>query len=595
MIGPIFRREAAIAPRRIWYYAARTIFVSALFALAVASWQLLVGSQRVVNLGDLAWFGAAMFRILAPLQLAVAVPFATLLVASSVALEKDRKTLELLLMSRLSNAELVLGKLSASLLIVFVVLLSTLPLLLILSLLGGVTADQIFRGQAVTLAAALTAGSLGSLFALWREKTFQALAMSTLVLVLWVGAWEIVAARPGDSTFFGASAATWAVTMSPWRAVQEAALPRFERLPGGAFADPVLLNVACSLCAAMILNLVSIVRVRTWNLAREARPGRSDAEDEAHIGPQIESRRLASVHSSGGHIRPVWENPILWREVRTWVFGKKVLVIRAAYLAVFLLCAAAVITAGGARTDGGVGAAISGEVVSLAAIMVVSLILVNALSVTSLTNERDSRALDLLLVTDLSPREIVFGKLGGAFYNTKEMILLPAALCIYLWFVERLSTENLLFMLLGWCVMSLFSAVLGLHAGITYANSRTATATSVGTLLFLFLGIATCMRIMLAFNSAFEWQFGAFTGFIAGGSIGMFVALNWRYRSKAINLVALVTPVLTFVVITNFLLGHYGAVFVITAATYGFATAAMLIPAVTVFDVALGTSAAQEE
>jgi hypothetical protein len=141
----------------------------------------------------------------------------------------------------------------------------------------------------------------------------------------------------------------------------------------------------------------------------------------------------------------------------------------------------------------------------------------------------------------------------------------------------------------------LFSAVLGLHAGITYANSRTAIATSIGTLLFLFLGIATCMRIMLAFNSAFEYQFGAFIGFIAGGSIGMLVALNWRYRSMAINIVAFVTPFFTFVVITNYLLGHYGAVFIITALTYGFATAAMLVPAITVFDVAIDTAAAQED
>ena len=53
-------------------------------------------------------------------------------------------------------------------------------------------------------------------------------------------------------------------------------------------------------------------------------------------------------------------------------------------------------------------------------LLVVGLILLNALAVTSLTNERDSRALDLLLVTDLSPKEIVFGKLGGAFITPRK-------------------------------------------------------------------------------------------------------------------------------------------------------------------------------
>ena len=68
-----------------------------------------------------------------------------------------------------------------------------------------------------------------------------------------------------------------------------------------------------------------------------------------------------------------------------------------------------------------------------------SLVLVNAQAVTSLTSERDGKALDLLLVSDLTPREFVFGKLGGAFYNTKEMVLLPAVLCGYLWWMEVLN------------------------------------------------------------------------------------------------------------------------------------------------------------
>ena len=47
------------------------------------------------------------------------------------------------------------------------------------------------------------------------------------------------------------------------------------------------------------------------------------------------------------------------------------------------------------------------------------------------------RALDLLLVTDLTPKEIIFGKLGGVFYNAKEMILLPAAMFVALWWFSN--------------------------------------------------------------------------------------------------------------------------------------------------------------
>ena len=70
------------------------------------------------------WPGSAavLFQILAPLQLALAVFFSALLAASAVAQEKDRRTLVLLLLTHLSNSELVLGKLLASLLNVLVLL-----------------------------------------------------------------------------------------------------------------------------------------------------------------------------------------------------------------------------------------------------------------------------------------------------------------------------------------------------------------------------------------------------------------------------------------------------------------------------------------
>ena len=55
---------------------------------------------------------------------------------------------------------------------------------------------------------------------------------------------------------------------------------------------------------------------------------------------------------------------------------------------------------------------------------ILSLILVNAQGVTALTSERDTGALDLLLVTELSPSEFIYGKLYGILYNSKEMIAL---------------------------------------------------------------------------------------------------------------------------------------------------------------------------
>ena len=46
-------------------------------------------------------------------------------------------------------------------------------------------------------------------------------------------------------------------------------------------------------------------------------------------------------------------------------------------------------------------------------------------------------------------------------------------------------------------------------------------------------------------------------------------------------------------VITNFLQASYGAAFFMTVATYGFATTALLVPAIAEFDVATGRTTEQ--
>ena len=186
LFGPVFTREVVIAPRRKYIYIARTAYVASLLVLMSTAWLVLTGTQLVRDVGDMARFGAIVFQILVPLQLALAVFFSATLAASAVAREKDRRTLLLLLLTSLSNGELVLGKLLASLLQMLVMLAAGLPLFLLATLLGGVSFSQIGRAVAVTTASMLVCGSLGSTLALWREKTFQAIAMTVLILVLWL-------------------------------------------------------------------------------------------------------------------------------------------------------------------------------------------------------------------------------------------------------------------------------------------------------------------------------------------------------------------------------------------------------------------------
>ena len=590
LIGPVFSREVTTTPRTWRLYLQRAVYVAALFGLVLTAWLILLGSQNVRTLGDLSRFGSAVFGLLAPLQMVMAIAFSALLTTAAVAQEKDRRTLDLLLMTRMTSAELVLGKLLASSLSVFVLIMAALPLLMLLTLIGGVSYGQVLRVVGVTLAAAAIAGSLGSTLALWREKTFQSLAMTALLLVLWFLAGEVIASGKLGSEWIGVPAETWAIAISPLRAIFAAIQPLRDTNPlfawcGGAVNLFILLASA----GTLLLNLWAIARVRIWNPAQESQPRLTNEQAE-----KLAAQEAANPKKKTS--KQVWDNPILWREICTWAYGKKIIVIRLAYLVIFAICAVALLSMLNSDTSTSVRytASLPDLAKPLLPLMVLGLILVNALAVTSLTNERDLRALDLLLVTDLSPKEIIYGKLLGVFYNSKEMILLPLALSGLLWMMGALSTENLVFLVLSFMVMNCFVAMLGVHCGMTYAVSQTAVGVSLSTVLFLLLGIGVCMRMMVAFQNSFTYQLQAFIAFMVCGGAAMFYALGIRNPSRAIALASGITPFATYVVITNYFQHSYGAAFLVTILTYLFATAAMLVPAIFEFDVATGRTTSQD-
>jgi hypothetical protein len=219
---------------------------------------------------------------------------------------------------------------------------------------------------------------------------------------------------------------------------------------------------------------------------------------------------------------------------------------------------------------------------------ILSLLLVNAQGVTALTSERDTGALDLLLVTELSPRQFIYGKLYGALYNVKEMIAIP--ILLVLWYGARgfITWEEAFYITVDFLLLCHFAAMLGVHAAITYTNSRTAVAHSLGVTFFLMAGILICSFLILLSNRDFARQLLAFMVFIGVGSVALFGSLGARNPSQAIALVSLLTPFWSFFCIISLFRGDVLAAFLFSVGIYGFALLAMLIPAVSSFDIALG-------
>ena len=147
--------------------------------------------------GDIASFGAYIFGVLSAVQLVIVIAASLIFSAGSVAQEKDRRTLILLLMTDLRATELVLGKSLASALPVISLIAVSVPVLCCLRMLGGVTISQIVWVEVICLASCLAASAWGTLVGYWREKTFQILAITLLGAGLFMGLAETAAGLAG--------------------------------------------------------------------------------------------------------------------------------------------------------------------------------------------------------------------------------------------------------------------------------------------------------------------------------------------------------------------------------------------------------------
>lgn len=561
----------------------RSSFVAALLILFYTVRQATIGFQDVQFAGDVASFSSLVFQVFSTLQLTLGMFFATLFTASSVAQEKDRQTLILLLMTDMKNHELALGKLGASLLVAAVLLAASLPVSCSLRLLGGVTWPQVFWASAVIGSASLAAGAWGGMVAFRKEKTFQTLAISVLGVVVFIAAAESLVTLAGSDS----SIAFWIAALSPYRSLSEVLFP-LQKTITGPIQVSALPSVLAFLSLAVLLTAITVVRMRVWNPSQTMRvsalqmavPEEQDEKTPARPAPA----------SAAVHHRTVWTNPVIWREMRTRPYGKRVFWIKLVYV---LLALGVVWSAGSTPFSGDtlVLGMVSPAAFAFLGVGIMSLLLINAQAVTSITTERDGRTLEPLLITDLSAREFMLGKIGGAIWNAGEMIFLPLILLVGLTMarvVPSLTPENCFYLIMAFLVLALFAISLGLHAGLSYENSRTAIGNSLGTMFFLFIGIFVFMLLLVEARSSFAMQIQSFIIFIGFGSLGLFSSLTHKNPSSALTMASMSLPFLTFYAITDFLLGgNLGVCFWICVA-YGFTSVAMLIPAMTDFDVALG-------
>ena len=182
------------------------------------AWLILAGTQVVQGGGrDGPLRRACCSKCWRLVQLLLAVSFSALFAASAVAQEKDRRTLILLLLTNLTNSELVLGKLLAG---------AAQRAGADCRFAAAVHADGPVRRRGLRAdrpgvrrdrGQPSVCGSIGSTIALWRDSTYQTLALTVLIVAAWIAAGEVLARGVLGPGWLGISAPSGRPASAPGR------------------------------------------------------------------------------------------------------------------------------------------------------------------------------------------------------------------------------------------------------------------------------------------------------------------------------------------------------------------------------------------
>jgi ABC-type transport system involved in cytochrome c biogenesis permease component len=401
---PIVERELRTAARQRVTHRMRLIAAG----LALLIWFGFVVAGGTLSPSQRA---GAIFGAISILSLGFAMLAGVFLTADCLSEERREGTLGLLFLTDLKGHDVVLGKLASTSLHAIYGLLAVVPMLAVPLLMGGVTPGEFGRTALVllvTLFLSLSTGMFVSAVSLDSRAAFLrtlgiVLLLSGLMPVFWWGAW-ILFRKPWFNFLLWPSPGY----------LMRCASDGFYSTRGG------MGEFWLSLCVIGGLGLICLVTAsallpRVWQQARDETGGRQS------VGKT--SLKRSSVSLAGLETRPFY-----WLAVRDQRVGRWALwTIGPAFVIWFAFFA-------GSWSPRNKGASFAIVILLAFALHIVFKCMVAAEATRRLSEDRQSGALELLLVTPLPPADIIRGQrqaLGHLFRWPKWILVLMNLLLLW--------------------------------------------------------------------------------------------------------------------------------------------------------------------
>jgi ABC-type transport system involved in multi-copper enzyme maturation permease subunit len=228
------------------------------------------------------------------------------LVGGAVAEEKQRRGLEILLTTKLSSTEIVLGKLSARICLLVVILLVAAPVFCLMSLNGGVDIGLVALSYGSTLTSGLLIAAIAIFVSTLSDRPLRAIMATYLLVIAWLvlpflpnpfgtgPGPPAIASRLGEGV---AVVQRWAGTTNPLSVVGEIAKSLSDEL-----VVPLVWMMATQVGIAALLIVVAAAMLRP--LARRA----GTSASRFNLFAFLLSRRSLLPR------RACSDRPMLWKE-----------------------------------------------------------------------------------------------------------------------------------------------------------------------------------------------------------------------------------------------------------------------------------------
>jgi ABC-type transport system involved in multi-copper enzyme maturation permease subunit len=413
--GPVFGYESLLNARRRQVYAGRSLFVLAVLIGMFVVWFTRDTSSinpifRSASFQQLADFGEWCFYAMAGIQVSLVMLVAPAATAGTICMDRARGTLTHMLMTDLSDVEIVLGKLGARLAPIMALILCSVPVAALMALLGGIDFGAIAGLFVISVSLAILACTLAITISIWATKTHEVLMAVYMIEGVWLLALPLWRTWSGPGMLI--LPPEWFQKANPFvLAFAPLSNPGFVATSDYVAFSGTILTLSLALA---VLSVAKLRRAVITHAGRASKPGtrrpRLKRLFPPWAGPSLDG------------------NPVLWREWHRTQPSRLVWWLWAVLLSITWLLAAwgtYEFIKEGPRNQS------RGFAIGLWIQLLFGLLILSATAPTSLAEERVRGSLDLLLTTPLSSSAIVIGKWLGALRCALVLMLLPIYTAIF--------------------------------------------------------------------------------------------------------------------------------------------------------------------